>query len=244
MKLWPLALLAFFFIAYAPSARAESQENEYKGITDPFGDPANYEFAEDEKEDKEFFHLGRYFMLGVDLGAGVYTGGLGLTNSPGFYFGAHMIYFFDKSLALEIAGHFADSLDSIHPNNTQYADIDTNLIPVTLGLRYYFDTQNAPKAIAIANPYIVAGAGGYFRVQTVLDQSGLNLTSTSGTNFGAFAGAGLEFAIYHKHLYLGVDGRFHYVLFTDSSDTFGGVLQPGARAGNYFTAALSLTYSF
>ena len=50
------------------------------GVSDPFGDPTNYEFQEDEKEDKEFFHLGRYVMFGVDLGAGIYTGGLGATT--------------------------------------------------------------------------------------------------------------------------------------------------------------------
>jgi hypothetical protein len=234
------------FFGSTRHAFAESQDsNEYKGITDPFGDPANYEFSDDEKEDKEFFHLGRYFQIGVDMGAGIFTGGLGQTTSPGFYFGVHVVYFFDRSLALELGAHFADHLDSIRPSTGQTADIDTQVIPVTAGLRYYFDTKDAPKAIAAANPYLVVGIGSYFRIQTVLDNTlNVPLNNANTANFGAFGGGGLEFNIYKKHIFLGVDARFHYVMWTDQNDTFGGLLQPGARAGDYVTTVITLTYSF
>lgn len=229
-------------------AFAESQSNDYKGITDPFGDPANYEFAEDEKEDKEFFHLGRYLTFGLDFGAGIFTGGLGETNDPGFYFGARLVYYFDKHLAMEAAGHFAKHLDSIPVSSTQSLDIDTSIIPITLGFRYYFDTKNAPKAVAMSNPYLALGGGIYLRDETpTTAPSGISVTGGSNSSFGANAGGGVEFAVYGQHVYLGVDIRYHLVFFSydfsiDPSTT--SQIQESSRTGGYFTAVGTLTYSF
>lgn len=225
---------------------AESQGSDYKGVTDPFGDPANYEFAEDEKEDKEFFHLGRYLMLGVDVGAAIFTGGLGRSVEPAASFGGKLLYFFDKSICLEAAGHYSSHLDNVVVDNTSSLEIDTELIPLTLGFRYYFDTKNAPKAIAIANPYLAFGGGVYMRSQSVIQNSpdfdvGIGDTTTS--NFGGNAGGGVEFSIYRRHIYMGVDLRYHLIFFTDEADDFG---KPGIvdRAGDVFTTFLSITYNF
>jgi hypothetical protein len=230
---------------FCPTARAESQGDDYKGVSDPFGDPTNYEFSEDEKEDKEFFHLGRYVMIGLDLGAGIYTGGLGASNTPGFYVGGHLIYFFDRQVALEAAVHYSNSIDTVNPNQNQLVQINTDLIPITLAFRFYFDTKNAPKAIAVANPYLVAGGGLYIRSQSIIQNVG-NLPAPSGStnSFGGFAGGGVEFAIYGRHTYLGIDLRYHLVFWPDANDTFGGVLPPGSRGGGYTTAAGTLTYNF
>lgn len=236
-----LVLSSFQFL------RAESQGSEYKGITDPFQDPQAYEFAEDEKDDKEFFHLGRFLMLGVDLGLGTYTGGLGRSNSPGFMVGGRLVYFFDKSIAFEAAVHYVKTDDVVQPSTTQLLKIDTTLMPITAAIRYYFDTKNAPKAIAVANPYLVGGGGMYIRNQNVLQQQGLPVTleeDASSSNFGFLLGAGFEFAIYKKHIYLGGDFRYHFVFFSDEANDFGGVLEPGERAGDIFTSLLTLTYSF
>lgn len=226
-------------------ARAESQGSEYKGITDPFGDPANYEFAEDEKEDKEFFHLGRYLMLGVDLGVGIYTGGLGKTVAPGPYFGLRLLYFFDKSICLEVAGHYVQQEDIITVNSSQSLTIATDLLPINVGFRYYFDTKNAPKAIAIANPYLSFGGGAYIRNQDVVDQTG-GLTATVGnsstSNFGGYAGGGVEFSVYRRHIYVGADFRYHLIFFVDESDNLG--IEGADRSGDYFTGVLSITYNF
>ena len=237
-----LMLAAFF----PRSAHAESQGSDYKGITDPFGDPANYEFAEDEKEDKEFFHLGRYIMLGLDAGVGAFTGGLGQTNSTGFYLGFHVIYFFDRSIALEASAHFASHLDVVKPQSGGQVSLDTKLIPLNLGFRYYFDTREAPKAIAVANPYLAFGAGDYLRSQDVSPDSTIAFTESGATtsNFGAYGGFGMEFPIYRKHLYVGIDARYHLIFFSDANDTFGSRLNVGDRAGNYVTANMTFTYNW
>jgi hypothetical protein len=248
MKLgFNVLLVALVFGAFTSSrpAFAESQQNDYKGITDPFGDPATYEFAEDEKEDKEFFHLGRFLMFGLDVGAGIYTGGLGSSNSPGLLIGAHLIYFFDRAIALEAAGHYSFDVDSVRYPTGGSTDIDTGLIPLNLGFRYYFDTQNAPKAIAVANPYLSLGGGIYLRSQKVTFSDVPFDTSTTTTgNFGAYAGAGVQFLIYRRHIYLGIDLRYHLVFFNDESSTFSNRLSSGARGGDFFTSAASITYSF
>ena len=225
--------------------RAESQGSEYKGVTDPFGDPANYEFAEDEKEDKEFFHLGRYLMFGIDVGVGIFTGGLGRTVAPGFYVGGRIQYFFDKAICLEAAIHYSNHLDTITLDQNTILEIDTNMIPINVGFRYYFDTKNAPKAIAIANPYLAFGGGMYMRGQNVIQNQGFTVdnSETTTNNFGGYGGGGVEFTIYRRHIYLGVDLRYHLVFFTDEAEDFG---QAGAvfRDGDYFTTNLTITYNF
>lgn len=233
--------LIIVLMLMSPPLKAESQGNDYKGITDPFGDPSNYEFSEDEKEDKEFFHLGRYLMLGVDFGLGVYTGGLGSVTSPGLLIGAKLLYFFDKSIAFEGAIHYTRQTKTLTLSGGQRNVIDTTLVPITAAFRYYFDTKNAPKAIAVANPYLVAGGGVYMRSETVLEGT---LEPASDNNFGGFFGGGAEFNIYRKHIYLGLDLRYHFIFFSDEDDTFNGQVTPGTNAGDYFSSLITLTYNF
>ncbi|MBI1860835.1 MAG: hypothetical protein HYR96_07955 [Deltaproteobacteria bacterium] len=246
-------LLIFSLLAAvwaASSAFAESQENEYKGITDPFGDPANYEFAEDEKEDKEYFHLGRFLMFGFDFGAGIFTGNLGKSAGSGFMSGVKLIYFFDSHIGFEAAAHYAFHTDVLRPTSTDFATLDVQVVPLTGAFRYYFDTKDSPRALAIANPYLVFGAGAYLRSEKV---TGGNLPFTVANgfsgNFGICAGAGMEFNIYRRHVYLGIDARYHVIWFDDQATGItkegGTVVVPAAdRAGNYVTALLSLSYNF
>jgi hypothetical protein len=246
-----MTILSVSVLVLAKPCWAESQGTDYKGITDPFGDPANYEFADDEREDKDFFHLGRFLMLGIDGGVGLYTGGLGKTVNPGFYIGAHLLFFFDRSLALEGAAHYVDQQDNLNLNNgTDILIVDENLIPLTLGMRYYFDVRNAPKAIAVANPYLAAGAGVYIRLENVLKQTGhfATVTSTAGgnnansTSFGGHGGGGIQFDIYHRHIFLGLDMRYHVIFFPDTNDDLN--VQGVDNSGNFVTATVGLTYNF
>lgn len=244
-----LSITLLLWLGLAPAlVRAESQNNDYKGITDPFGDPANYEFAEDEKEDKEFFHLGRYLMIGFDVGAGIFTGALGNSTAPGLNVGTHLIYFFDRSIAFEAAAHFSKHLDSVRPSTGGFADIDTKVYPLTLGFRFYFDTRDAPKAIAISNPYLAFGGGAYIREQVVIDSSpelsslGLPVGSENlQSAFGVYGGGGIEFPIYRRHIYLGLDMRYHLVFFSDEGESYG---DPDDRAGDLMSAHVSITYNF
>ncbi|MFM8268849.1 MAG: hypothetical protein ACKN9V_01560, partial [Pseudomonadota bacterium] len=203
---------------------AESQGSDYKGIADPFGDPTAYEFSEDEKLDKEFFHLGRFLMLGVDFGLGSYTGGLGETNEAAFYSGAHLIYFFDKSLAFEGRAGYVR-----HQNISGQTAGENTLIPINFGFRFYPDIKNAPKPIAVANPYLALGGGLYIRQTSTT--SGLADTSTN--NMGGYFGGGLQFLIYRRHIYLGTDIRYHLVYF--DGESAGPPNNPNQNSGNYFT---------
>lgn len=238
-------LVSLTFLAFLlPSlpCYAESQENRYEGITDPFGEPADYEFLEDEKADKEFFHLGRFLMLGIDMGAGIYTGGLGKTTSPGFYFGGRLVYFFDAQLAMEVAVHFSKQTDLIQPDTNNLLELESQLIPLTVGARYYFDTKSAPRAIAAANPYLALGGGAYLKNETVTRAVGLSANDTNTNQFGLYAGAGVEFPFYRKHMYLGLDIRYHLVFFVEGEPLAG--TEEGSRSGDYFTPVLTFTYNF
>jgi hypothetical protein len=119
------------------------------------------------------------------------------------------------------------------------------MISSGVGFRYYFDTKNAPRAIAIANPYLVGGAGLYYRDQRKFNSS-TNFPASSSTvmAFGIQGGAGFEFAIYRKHIFLGLDFRYHFVFFPDENETYQNKLTLGDRSGDLFTPTLSLTYNF
>lgn len=235
-----------FVVAWTSPSYAESQGQDYRGVQDPFGDPTNYEFTEDEREDKEFFHLGRYVMLAVDLGAGVLTGGLGASTGPGFFVGGRLVYFLDRQLAMEIGGHYSNHLDSVVVSTTRRLDLDTNIISLGGGFRFYFETKNAPRAMAIANPFLVIGADMIMRNQVVVNSQG---TITAPPNpdssaFGGNIGGGAEFLIYRRHVYLGVDLRYHLIFWPDKDDTLGGAVAAGSRDGGYVTTAATLTYNF
>lgn len=241
-----LIWLLLFSFCFSFPLFAESEPDSYRPISDPFGDPSDFEFAEGEKADKEFFHLGRFLMVGVDLGFNIFTGGLGSSIDPGFYVGGKLLYFFDKQLAFEATGHFSNHKDLVVINGSQSFEFDVSIIPITGGMRFYFDTNKAPRAIALANPYLAGGAGAYMRDRTLVAQTGVNVSGgdTSTTAFGLYAGAGVEFAIYRKTIYLGLDLRYHFVFFDDEDDTIGGTVEEGSRGGDLFTPTLTLTYNF
>lgn len=239
-----LSLVCLFFLSLSgATVYAESQQGDYPGVTDPFADPSQYEFNEEEKEDKEFFHLGRFLMFGVDGGAGIFTGGLGTSAGAGMMLGARLLYFFDKSLAIEGRFHFSQHLDVII-GQSQNADRDVQMMSFGGGFRFYFDTKSAPRAIAIANPYLAAGAGVYMRNQAMISGTMPLPAFESDSSFGGFAGGGIEFLIYRKHVYLGVDIRYHLVFFSDENDTLSGQVFDGDRAGDYLNTLVTLTYSF
>ena len=121
------------------------------------------------------------------------------------------------------------------------------MIPLTGGLRYYFDTKNAPKAIAVANPYLAGGIGFYLRGERVIQNTNpgvyqFSVPDTTTSNFGFYGGGGVEFLVYKRHIYLGLDSRFHMVFFPDSASGIG--LPSVFRDGNYVSVVLSLTYNF
>lgn len=223
----PLRGLAFlvFLGLFSNLGLSESQGSDYKGIVDPFGDPTAYEFAEDEKVDKEFFHLGRFLMLGMDLGLGSFTSDLGADNEAAFYAGAHLVYFFDKSLGFEARGAYIQHSDFGFGGEP----VNNTLIPINVGFRFYPDIKSAPRPIALANPYVAFGGGLYIR--KISDISGFEEDSSN--HFGGYLGGGIEFLIYRRHVYLGADFRYHFVNFDDPD-----------RDGHYISSVLTITYNY
>jgi hypothetical protein len=174
---------------------------------------------------------------------GIFTGELGRNAQPGFYGGLKLLYFFDKSFALEAAGHYSQHNQLVVPDAAKILELSVTLMPITAGFRYYFDTKAAPKAIAIANPFLAFGAGAYIRQQQVLQDTASVLAGGEATSsaFGGYAGGGVEFSIYRRHLYLGIDLRYHLVFFNDETTKF---FVDGDRSGDYFTGVVGITYNF
>ncbi len=239
-----LLLCAVYLCGTAPSY-AESQDEDYLGVTDPFGDPTSYEFAEDEKADKEFFHLGRFIMIGVNLGAAIFTGSLGQTTQMSISPGGKLVYFFDQHIGLEFAVHYSAHAEYLTQSGGT-TELFVNVIPMTAGIRYYFATKSAPKFIAMANPYLAGGGGYYLRSYSLGQVTGsppaLANSLTPNGQFGFYVGGGIEFPIYRRSLFLGLDLRYHFVFFFDEgiSQLSGGL----PRSGGLFIPAASITYNF
>jgi len=136
-------------------------EDEYPGIEDPFGPPLKYKPLSDVgQRPTPGVKFPRATMLGADIGAGLYTGGLGLSIETGAYFGIRGLYFINPSFALEASLHYSNQLDVLNSSfSGLVAEISTTLIPVTAAVRYYFGSPDISHFIAFANPYLVVGGG-------------------------------------------------------------------------------------
>jgi hypothetical protein len=84
---------------------------------------------------------------------------------------------------------------------------------INFDLKYYLNTQNVTRGLADLNPYILGGLGQFYRTYTISDIDGYSRDSTMGVDIGA----GLEIPLMRKKAYLGIQGVYHYVNFSDEN---------------------------
>lgn len=211
-----------------------------------------------DNEVSELF--GRFFQNSFRVGTNILTGGLGQAYAAGILLDFKFIFFFDKIWAGEIGAGWAQHSGIYNSTNTKVSNISIRqkmaLVPIQIGIRYGFDQELLPRGFAVMNPYLSANAEVIFRSEAVLGTP--NTTGVASTNGSALAakfvqgaintsrgvgvnfGGGMEFDVYRKKLYMGLDLRYH-LLFWSDADVLIGKLE---RRGNAVSILGALTYNY
>jgi len=243
-------LIALITGFHAMPAIAQQGQDSYEDFGAFTGDP-----VELEMEVNEIF--GRYFQANFQLGTHILTGGLGTAYSPSFGGNAKFIFFFDKVWAAELGAGFAQHTGKYTESNTKTANIDLfltmNTVPFYVGLRYGFDQERLARGLATMNPYLAFNGEIVFRSEAsptspipVTDGLG-DLASkyaagavVASTGFGFNVGGGIEFDVYRKRLFLGIDLRYHLIFWSTGNEFFGEL----DRRGNYISFMGGATYNY
>ena len=243
------ALAALFLIFHMSVSLAAEGGGDDKGRTQtpeeedfsstPFTQYGEFNEDEDEEADTKFLQHGRLF--GVSLGAGYegVTGNRGLVWQGGFPFiDFKLHYWFDFQVALNMG--ISSGSHFFQAGATSGGTTDANLTRVGLDILYYFDIKNLAAPISFANPHVSVGGGAFTKTQTSQTSGG---TPDSDVGVGLTLGAGLEFAIRPRKIYLAVEGRYSIARFRD---TFSGQFSSIATdlTGDFFSFYTSIIFNW
>lgn len=182
---------------------------------DPFSDYSEFDEASDEEADINFFRNGRFFTVGLAAGMRGFTGNFAKTYSSAPTFGLYLSYFFDLRLALSVGFLTGDNAVTIRTAADEYTG-NVSFTTLNFDLKYYLNTQNVTRGLADLNPYIIGGFAQFYRTYTLSGLEGYSRDSTMGIELGA----GLEVPLMRKKAYLGIQGMYHYVNFSDENGKF------------------------
>lgn len=181
---------------------------------DPFTDYSEFDEESDEEADINFFRNGRFFTLGLAGGSRGFTGNMGEIYETAPTFGIYITYFFDLRLAMSLGFQTGDHAVRFTTNNgTRPYTGNVSISSMNFDLKYYLSTQNVTRGLADLNPYILGGLGQFYRTYTLADLDGYSRDSTMGFDLGA----GLEIPLMRKKAFLGLQGTYHYVEWTDEN---------------------------
>jgi opacity protein-like surface antigen len=246
-------LIGIIFLSKLSLSSAQSDNGTSTNLYDDYSAFESDPVQLDEEVSRYF---GRFFQTNVLLGTGIFMGDLGKANSSGFNLGVRFVFYFDKIWGGELGAGYYTHKTSYNKDNTGFnnisVDMDTVLIPVTLGLRYAFDRDNLPRGISLMNPYLALGGEMIFRSEGVKgspDNSGIDPeikdkfidgSVISTTAFGFTLGGGFEFDVYKNKVFLGLDLRYHFIFWPDADKFIGNL----GRGGNYFTILGMVSYNY
>lgn len=176
---------------------------------DPFTDYSDFEGDAEEEEDIHFFRHGRFFEIGIATGYKYFTRRLGQAWQPNVPIGFFLSYFFNLKLALHISyvysNHEFDLRGSPIPENGNISSND-----FTLGVKYFFNTQNMTRGLAPLNPYITINFLQFWRTFSLPSSISTNTENATGVSMGA----GIEFPV-SRSLFLGFEGTYKYFSIED-----------------------------
>ena len=184
---------------------------------DPFSDYSEFDEDSDEEADVNFFRNGRFFTVGLAGGYRGFTGNFADQYSAAPTFGLFLSYFFDLRLALTLGFQTGDHSVkfTVNDNSKTYTG-NVSITSINFDLKYYLNTQNVTRGLADLNPYVLGGLGQFYRTYTISGLDGYSRDSTMGVDIGA----GLEIPLMRKKAYLGLQGAYHYVNFSDENKSY------------------------
>ncbi|RYZ83512.1 MAG: hypothetical protein EOP06_19850 [Proteobacteria bacterium] len=182
---------------------------------DPFSDYSEFDEASDEEADVNFFRNGRFFTVGIEGGMRGYTGNFSKIYGSAPSYGLTLSYFFDLRLALAMGFKTGDASVNILTANQAYTG-NVSITTLNFDLKYYLNTQNVTRGLADLNPYLLGGLAQFSRTYTLSGLEGYSRDSAMGVDIGL----GLEVPLLRRKAYLGVQGVYHYVSFSDENKGF------------------------
>lgn len=178
---------------------------------DPFADYSEFDQAQDEEEDINFFKNGRFVTIGLLLGYRGFTETMARLVSPGIEYGLFLNYFFDLRFAIQFSFETGDHPFSI-PSAIGNFGGDISFQDFGFNLKYYVNTQNVTKGLAAFNPYVLVGFSEIFRTINAQSTSAFGKDSSTGFNLGG----GIEMPLMRNKMFYGFQGMYQLVNFPDS----------------------------
>jgi hypothetical protein len=181
---------------------------------DPFADYSEFDEAQDEEADINFFRNGRFVTVGFTGGMRSFTGGLGNIYDSSPAFGLYLSYFFDLRFALQFS--FLTSDHGFHITSKSSGQKGTGNVGITnfgLDLKYYINTQNVTKGLAKFNPYIIAGFARIDRTTNIEGVAGFGKEGAMAFDLGA----GIELPMLRNKMYFGGQAMYQLVNFANEN---------------------------
>ena len=179
---------------------------------DPFADYSEFDEASDEEADVNFFKNGRFFTIGLAGGLRNFTGNYARAYGGSPTFGIFLSYFFDLKFALQMGFMTGDHGVNFETNVSKYTGT-VSFTTMNFDLKYYLNTQNVTRGLADLNPYALVGLAQFYRTYTISTIEGFARDTALGVNLGA----GLEIPLMRKKAFLGFQGTYRFVTFSDEN---------------------------
>jgi hypothetical protein len=181
---------------------------------DPFADYSEFDEAQEEEADINFFRHGRFVTIGFLGGLRGFTQGLSNLYSTAPSFGLFLSYFFDLRFAMQFSFNTSDHAFSVTSvDGHQKATGTVGITNFALDMKYYINTQNVTKGLAKFNPYFI---GGFARVDRTTHIDGLTGFGKEGA-MGFDLGAGIEFPMLRNKMYFGGQALYQMINFQDKN---------------------------
>ena len=204
-----LVLISVFVICGKAHAQDEFSGDAY----DPFADYSEFEQANEEEADINFFRNGRFFTIGFMGGYRSFTQILGELYKPGVAFGGYISYFFDLRFAMQLSYLMGDHSFGLNTSTSQIRG-NISMQEIGFGLKYFMNTQNVTRGLAPINPYILLGINQIYRS---IKYDGTVGTARDGT-MGFLAAFGVEIPMMRNKMYFGAEAGYEYVNFPDENN--------------------------
>ena len=216
-----LTLLLTALAGQVPTARAE--ELHIPGIKtaqfdaddtyDPFADYSEFDEAQEEEADINFFRHGRFVTLGFLGGMRGFTSGLSTLYTSAPAFGLFLSYFFDLRFALQFSFNTSNHSFHVQSPSGQKATGSISITNFAVDLKYYINTQNVTKGLAKFNPYFI---GGFSRVDRTTSIDGVDGFGKEGA-MGFNLGAGIELPMMRNKMFFGAQALYQMINFQDKN---------------------------
>ncbi|MGZ3723614.1 MAG: outer membrane beta-barrel protein [Bdellovibrionales bacterium] len=181
---------------------------------DPFADYSEFDEAQEEEADINFFRHGRFVTIGFIGGLRGFTGGMGNLYTTAPSFGLFLSYFFDLRFALQFSFNTSDHAFHVESvDKKQQASGTIGITNFALDMKYYINTQNVTKGLAKFNPYFIAGFSRVDRTTHIENIAGFGKEGAMGFDLGA----GIEFPMLRNKMYFGGQALYQMVNFQDKN---------------------------